>query len=182
MRQKAEIMDEAAMMRAIARISFEIIERNRGIQNLCIIGIRRGGAPIAKKIADKIGEIEGVKIDLGFLDITPYRDDLANRQKIDNGGTQIDFDVNDHKVILVDDVMFTGRSTRAAIDAIMDRGRPQLIQLAVLIDRGHRELPIRPDFVGKNVPTSTDEIVRVLFTEFDGVNRAIICEEEGELI
>ncbi len=180
MRQKAEIMDEAAMTRAIARISFEIIERNRGIDQLCIIGIRRGGAPIANMIAKKIEEIENTHIDLGYLDITPYRDDLANRQKSGSGGTQIDFEVTGRKVILVDDVMFTGRSTRAAIDAIMDKGRPQLIQLAVLIDRGHRELPIRPDFVGKNVPTSTDEIVRVFFAGFDdGHSRAIIFEEEG---
>lgn len=168
--EKAVILDEKAMARAIARMSFEIVERNRGAEHLCIIGILRRGAVIAERIAKKIEEIEGRPVLLGKLDITPYRDD----KKGENDLTEIPFPVQDKKIVLVDDVIFTGRSVRAAIDAIMSRGRPQSIQLAALIDRGHRELPIRPDYIGKNVPTAREEIVRVQVESYDGVNRVAI--------
>lgn len=170
MQEKAVILDEKAMARAIARMSFEIVERNRGAEHLCIIGILRRGAVIAERIAKKIEEIEGRPVLLGKLDITPYRDD----KKGENDLTEIPFPVQDKKIVLVDDVIFTGRSVRAAIDAIMSRGRPQSIQLAALIDRGHRELPIRPDYIGKNVPTAREEIVRVQVESYDGVNRVAI--------
>lgn len=170
MQEKAVILDEKAMTRAIARMSFEIVERNRGTENLCIIGILRRGAVIAERIAHKIKEIEGRPVEFGKLDITPYRDDRRG----ESDRTEIPFLVQDKKIVLVDDVIFTGRSVRAAIDAIMSRGRPQSIQLAALIDRGHRELPIRPDYIGKNVPTAREEIVRVQVESYDGVNRVAI--------
>lgn len=181
---KAEIMDEKGMSRATARISYEIAERNHGTADVCVIGIRRRGAVIAARIAGKLSEIEGTAVPTGFLDITPYRDDLDEKAaaKTAQGslGTDIPFNVTGRRVILVDDVLYTGRSVRAAIDAIMDKGRPNRLQLAVLIDRGHRELPISPDFVGKNVPTSRNETVAVQVTEFDGVNRVVIGEDGGE--
>lgn len=179
---KAEIMDEKGISRATARISYEIVERNHGTADVCIIGIRRRGAVIAARIAEKMADIEGTSVLTGFLDITPYRDDLDEKniapKKVDASlDTDIPFEVTGRRVVLVDDVLFTGRSVRAAIDAIMDRGRPDSLQLAVLIDRGHRELPISPDFVGKNVPTSRNETVAVRVTEFDGENRVVICED-----
>lgn len=174
-REKAEIMDEKAIFRAVARIAYEIVERNHGAQNLCIIGIKRRGTVIAKLVADKIYDIEGTPVELGYLDITPYRDDLNNKEGICET-SEIPFEVTGKKVVLVDDVIYTGRSARAAIDAIMDKGRPSLLQLAVLVDRGHRELPIRADFVGKNVPTSHNESVAVMVTEYDGVNRVVILD------
>lgn len=178
-REKAEIMDEKAIFRAIARISYEIIERNHGAQNLCVIGIKRGGAVIARLVAEKILEIEGTPVELGYLDITPYRDDLQGKDGLCDT-SELPFDVTGKKVVLVDDVIFTGRSVRAAIDAIMDKGRPSRLQLAVLVDRGHRELPIRADFVGKNVPTSRNESVAVMVTEYDGINRVAIFDNSGE--
>jgi pyrimidine operon attenuation protein/uracil phosphoribosyltransferase len=178
-REKAEIMDEKAIFRAVARIAYEIVERNHGSQDLCIIGIKRRGAVVARLIAEKIQEVEGSSVNLGYLDITPYRDDLKEKVEICNIN-EIPFDVTGKRVVLVDDVIFTGRSVRAAIDAIMDRGRPNRLQLAVLVDRGHRELPIRADFVGKNVPTSSNESVAVMVTEYDGVNRVIILDNNGE--
>jgi pyrimidine operon attenuation protein/uracil phosphoribosyltransferase len=179
-REKAEIMDEKAIFRAVARISYEIIERNHGTEGLCVIGIRRRGAVLAKQIADKLFEIEGNAVELGFIDITPYRDDLEKKH---TGADcpALNFAVNGRKVVLVDDVLYTGRSVRAAMDAIMDHGRPKLLQLAVLVDRGHRELPISPDFVGKNAPTSRSETVEVHVTEYDGENRVVILENAGEL-
>ncbi len=172
MREKAEIMDKAAVARAIARISYEILERNRGVNDLCIIGILSKGAYIANSIANKIFEIEGKVVDMGLLDITPFRDDKKNQENEDK--TKINFDVTDKRVVLVDDVIYTGRSTRAAIDAIMKRGRPKNIQLAVLIDRGHREIPIRADYVGKNLPTSTEETVLISKDSNDVVERVAI--------
>ena len=177
--QKTEIMDESAVSRAITRISHEIIEKNKGIENLVLIGIQRRGVPLAKRIADRIKSVENSEIPVGILDITLYRDDLSllNEHPVING-TEINFDIANKKVVLVDDVIYTGRTVRAAIDAIMDINRPNMIQLAVLIDRGHRELPIRADYVGKNVPTSRSEIVHVNVLEIDGENSVTISNKE----
>lgn len=166
--QKAKIMDEKAIMRAITRISHEIIERNKGVENVVLIGIKTRGIPVANRIADKIETIEGQRVQTGQMDITLYRDDLSKKQ-IDPivNGTKIDFDINDKTVVLVDDVLYTGRTVRSALNALMDIGRPKAIQLAVLVDRGHRELPIRADYVGKNVPTSKSEIISVKLSECD---------------
>lgn len=178
-REKTEIMDEKAMLRAVARIAYEIIERNHGTKDLSIIGIKRRGTVIAKLISDKINEIEGSPVELGLLDITPYRDDIVSKEKIEDT-SEIPFDLKGKKVVLVDDVIFTGRSARAAMDAIIEKGRPQRLELAVLVDRGHRELPIRADFVGKNVPTSRNESVAVNVTEYDGINRVVILDNNEE--
>lgn len=176
-REKAEIMDEKAISRAVARISYEIIERNRGVDNLCLVGVIRRGATLARMIGEKISEIEGRAVEVGFLDITPYRDD--NRGKTPPAAdTELPpFGTGGRRVVIVDDVVFTGRSARAAIDAVVRLGRPERIELAALIDRGHRELPIRPDYIGKNVPTSRTETVAVMLDEYDGVNRVAIYEE-----
>ena len=174
MQQKAVIMDENAIRRAVTRISFEILERNKGAGGLCIIGIMSRGVHLADRISAKIYELEGVKVPVGNLDITKYRDDGKNSSADDK--TILDFEIKNKKVILVDDVIYTGRSTRAAIDAIMGRGRPISVQLAVLIDRGHRELPIRADYIGKNLPTSKDEEVKVLMKEADGMDKVVILE------
>ena len=166
--QKAKIMDDKAIGRAITRISHEIIERNKGIENVVLIGIKTRGIPVASRIANKIEAIEGQKILTGEMDITLYRDDLSEKQ-IDPvvNSTKIDFDITDKTVVLVDDVLYTGRTVRSALNALMDVGRPKSIQLAVLVDRGHRELPIRADYVGKNVPTSKSEIISVKLIECD---------------
>ena len=166
--QKAQIMDEKAIGRAITRISHEIIEKNKGLENVVLIGIKTRGVPVATRIANKIVAIEGQRVDAGEMDITLYRDDLSKKQ-IDPvvNSTKIDFDITDKTVILVDDVLYTGRTVRSALDALMDLGRPKAIQLAVLVDRGHRELPIRADYVGKNVPTSRNEIISVKLMECD---------------
>ena len=169
---KALIMDEKAMGRAINRISYEIIERDKGAQDLCIIGIFSRGVELAARIAEKIQSIEQRQVPVGCLDITPYRDD----QKKYEGGphTDISFPLDGKQVILVDDVIYTGRSARAANDGILSMGRPKRIQLAVLIDRGHRELPLRADFIGKNVPTSREEEICVYVRERDGEDCVII--------
>lgn len=174
MQQKAVIMDENAMKRAIARITYEILERNKGAADVCLVGILSRGIFLAGRIAAKISELEGTAVPVGKLDITSYRDDEKYSPHVN--GTQIDFDIQGMRVILVDDVIYTGRSTRAAIDAIMERGRPRSVQLAVLVDRGHRELPIRADYIGKNLPTSREEAVRVLMEESDGCDKVVICE------
>lgn len=160
-----KLLEGKEIDRTLVRISHEIIERNRGVEGICIIGIQRGGVAMAKRIAEKMAKIEKTPVPIGSLDISFYRDDLNIRRRPKVNRTEIDFDINDKKVILVDDVMFTGRSTRAAMDALMDIGRPAMIQLAVLIDRGHRQLPIRADYVGKNIPTSHNEDVEVYFKE-----------------
>lgn len=175
--EKAEIMDENGIIRAITRIAHEIIEKNKGIKDIALIGIRRRGDILARMIAEKIREVEGAEIPVGALDITFYRDDLsmlAEHPVVK--GTSIDFVITDKKIILVDDVLYTGRTVRAAIEALIDMGRPRLIQLAILIDRGHRELPIRADFVGKNVPTSRNETINVKLLEIDGVNKVTISD------
>lgn len=175
--QKAIIMDEKAIVRAITRISHEIIERNKGIENVVLIGIKTRGVPVASRIADKIETIEGQRIEIGEMDITLYRDDLSKKQ-IDPvvNSTKIDFDITDKIVVLVDDVLYTGRTVRSALNALMDIGRPKAIQLAVLVDRGHRELPIRADYVGKNVPTSKTEIISVKLNECDAEDSVSIEE------
>ena len=174
-----ELMDEAAISRALIRISHEIIERNDGLDNVAIIGIQKRGDPLARRLRTLLEEIEGVKVPLGILDITFYRDDLSmlSAHPVVNG-TDIPFDVNGKKIILVDDVLYTGRTTRAAIENIFDMGRPANIQLAILIDRGHRQLPFRADYVGKNVPTSTSEHIDVEVKEVDGQDRVILLKEE----
>ncbi|MCC3864556.1 bifunctional pyr operon transcriptional regulator/uracil phosphoribosyltransferase PyrR [Terrisporobacter petrolearius] len=175
--QKAKIMDEKAIGRAITRISHEIIERNKGIENVVLIGIKTRGVPVASRIADKIENIEGQRVEIGEMDITLYRDDLSKKQ-IDPvvNSTKIDFDITDKTVVLVDDVLYTGRTVRSALNALMDVGRPKAIQLAVLVDRGHRELPIRADYVGKNVPTSKIEIISVKLNECDAEDSVSIEE------
>lgn len=175
---KALIMDEKAIFRSMTRIAHEIIEHNKGIEDVIIVGIHSRGVPVAKKIAEKISEIEGGKVDVASLDITQYRDDISQVEKDSKVGmynsTLSDYDVKGKHVVLVDDVLFTGRTVRAALDAVMEVGRPKTIQLAVLVDRGHRELPIRPDYVGKNVPTSSKESVKLHVKEVDGKNEVVI--------
>lgn len=179
MEKKAVIMDESAIRRAITRITYEILERNRGADRLCIVGILSRGVVLAERIAKKIFELEHVKVDFGALDITPYRDDrTADTPHATK--SHIPFSVQDKRVIIVDDVLYTGRSCRAAIDAILANGRPQAMQLAVLIDRGHRELPIRPDYVGKNVPTAQTETIRVFVNEIDGMDSAVIYQNTSD--
>lgn len=171
MTEKALILDDKAMSRAINRISYEIVERNKGVEDLCIIGILSRGMELAQRIACKIRQVEGKSVPVGCLDITPYRDD-GRQGAADH--SRIPFDIGDKRVVLVDDVIYTGRSVRAAIDALMAIGRPRCIQLAVLVDRGHRELPIRADFIGKNLPTSREENVRVFVRERDGEDKVVI--------
>jgi len=178
MNKKTILMDQPAMGRALTRIAHEIVERNKGGENLVLVGIKTRGAPLANRLQEKIKEIENITVPVGELDITLYRDDLnkitADPQLID---TKIDMDVNGKTVILIDDVLYTGRTVRAAMDAVMDVGRPSQIQLGVLIDRGHRELPIRADYVGKNIPTSKEEIIVVQLEEIDGQDEVGIYEK-----
>ncbi|SFA38752.1 MULTISPECIES: bifunctional pyr operon transcriptional regulator/uracil phosphoribosyltransferase PyrR [Anoxybacillus] len=177
--QKAVVLDEQAIRRALTRIAHEIIERNKGIDGCVLIGIKTRGIYLAKRLAERIEQIEGTAIPVGELDITLYRDDLtvktADREPLVKG-TDVPFSVTNQKVILVDDVLFTGRTVRAAMDAVMDLGRPAQIQLAVLVDRGHRELPIRADFVGKNIPTSSSEMIVVELKEVDDTDQVSIHE------
>ena len=169
MRLKAQIMDEAALNRALMRISHEIVEKNKVAEGLLLVGIRRRGEPIAHRIRSNIRRIEAVDVPCGSIDIRFYRDDLtAVADMPEVRRTELPFDVTDRDVVLVDDVLYTGRTARAAIEAVFTCGRPRSIQLAVLVDRGHRELPIRADFVGKNIPTSHSELVEVRLPEYDG--------------
>ncbi len=172
MEKKRVIMDEKAIQRAITRISYEIIEHNKGLENIAVVGIYSRGAVLGKRIAEKLSELENVDVPFGAIDITPCRDDIVVENHSDR--TEISFEVKDKKIVIVDDVIFTGRSSRAAIDALIKRGRPQSIQLAVLVDRGHRELPIRPDYVGKNLPTARNELVKVSVCERDGCDGVAI--------
>jgi|SRR6056297_1296669 len=179
MKLKKEIIDSSGMDRAITRIAHEILEKNKGTDNLVLIGIRTRGVPLAQRLARKIEEIEDVEVKTGTLDITLYRDDLStvSQQPIVHR-TEIPFDISNKKVVLVDDVLFTGRTVRAALDALIDLGRPRQIQLAIIVDRGHRELPIRADFVGKNLPTSLSEVVSVNLKEVDGEDSILLLEKE----
>jgi len=177
--EKSKVMDKEAVERSIARIAHEILEKNKGTKGLCLIGIRSRGVYIAKRLAECIYNIEKVKVPVGILDITLYRDDLAltSSQPVVHK-TEIDFDVTDKNLILIDDVLYAGRTIRAALDALIDLGRPKSIQLAVLVDRGHRELPIRADYVGKNIPTAKNETVEVRLSEVDGKDEVVIMEKE----
>ncbi|NLX61046.1 MAG: bifunctional pyr operon transcriptional regulator/uracil phosphoribosyltransferase PyrR [Tissierellia bacterium] len=179
MKTKAIILDDKAIQRATTRIAHEIIERNKGVKDVVLAGIKTRGVPFAERLAKKIESIEGVKVPVITLDITFYRDDLTQispEPRINRN--EVQYDIKDKIVVLVDDVIFTGRTVRAALDAIMDMGRARKVQLAVLIDRGHRELPIRPDFVGKNVPTSKKELVSVKFRETDEIDQVEILARE----
>ncbi|AUI76708.1 bifunctional pyr operon transcriptional regulator/uracil phosphoribosyltransferase PyrR [Lactobacillus helveticus] len=163
-----EIIDAIGMKRALMRMTYEIVERNKGTENLVLVGIKTRGLYLAQRIAANLKKLEDVEISVGAIDVSQYRDDLPESKKekmIHN--QQLDFDITDKNVVLVDDVLFTGRTIRAALDALMDQGRPAKINLAVLVDRGHRELPIRPDFIGKNIPTAMNEEVKVSMTEVD---------------
>ena len=175
MQEKALILDEKSMARAVTRISYEILERNKGAEGICLVGILSRGKDLAQRIAGRIGAVEWEPVPCGALDITRFRDDRSRETPAEDR-TDIPFDITDKRIVLVDDVIYTGRTVRAAIDALFAIGRPQSIQLAALVDRGHRELPIRADYVGKNLPTSREEKVRVLMKETDGEDRVVILE------
>lgn len=176
-REKARLMDEAAVNRALMRLSHEIAERNRGVENVCLVGIRRRGEPLARQIRSNIIKIVGLEVPCGSVDVRYYRDDLQRlSQEPIVTKAQLDFPVADKTVVLVDDVLYTGRTARAAMEAVLACGRPRAIQLAVLVDRGHRELPIRADYVGKNVPTSHTELIEARLPEYDGETGVYLME------
>jgi len=178
LKEKAKILDELAMDKAIERMAHEVIEKTAPGTQTVVVGIKSRGAYIGNRLADKIKNISGSRPNVGALDITLYRDDLTQvSEQPTVHATEIDFDIDRKRVVLVDDVLFTGRTIRCALDALIDFGRPSEIQLAVLIDRGHRELPIRADYVGKNVPTSMKETVDVRLKEFDGKDEVVLCEK-----
>jgi pyrimidine operon attenuation protein/uracil phosphoribosyltransferase len=178
LREKAQVLDEVALDRALTRIAHEILERNGGAKDVALVGLRTRGVTLAQRLAIKLAAIDGTTVPVGTLDITLYRDDLDMRGAPVIRGTDIPFSIKNKTVVLVDDVLYTGRTVRAALDALIDLGRPRMIQLAILIDRGHRELPIRPDFIGKNLPTSHRESVAVRLREHDGEDRVVIEEPE----
>jgi pyrimidine operon attenuation protein/uracil phosphoribosyltransferase len=179
MKEKARILDQAGVARTLTRMAHEIVEKNKGTDDLVIIGICTRGAFLAQRLAALIGQVAGNAPPVGLLDITLYRDDLSSiAQQPVVHKTEIDFDIQDKKVILVDDVLYTGRTIRAALDELIDFGRPKFIQLAVLVDRGHRELPIRADYAGKNIPTSAREIVEVRLEESEGHDEVVVLERE----
>ncbi|MFD2044030.1 bifunctional pyr operon transcriptional regulator/uracil phosphoribosyltransferase PyrR [Ornithinibacillus salinisoli] len=180
MKKKTEVLDHNAMNRALTRIAHEILEKNKGGSDIVIVGIKTRGVPLAKRLQEKIRSIESLEVPIGELDITLYRDDLQKTVETNEPelkDTKIDVDVTNKKVILIDDVLYTGRTVRAAMDAVMDIGRPSQIQLGVLVDRGHRELPIRADYVGKNIPTSDKEIIVVQLDEIDDMDQVSIYEK-----
>jgi pyrimidine operon attenuation protein/uracil phosphoribosyltransferase len=181
LKEKSKILDAEGVKRTLLRISHEILEKNKGTEDLAVIGIKYRGAYLAERVAKNLKEIEGREVPLGALDITLYRDDLTElyEQPVVHA-TEIDFDITGKKIILVDDVLFSGRTVRCALDELIDFGRPANIQLAVLIDRGHREFPIRPDFVGKNVPTAKNESVEVRLKETDGKEEVVVLEEKKQ--
>jgi pyrimidine operon attenuation protein/uracil phosphoribosyltransferase len=179
MKIKSKVIDEKGFARTVARLAHEILERNKGAETIGLVGIRTRGEFLALRLAKKISEIEEKEVQIGFLDITLYRDDL--RHRLDQPmlkGTEVPFDVTGKDLVLVDDVLYTGRTVRAALDELMDMGRPATIQLAVMVDRGHRELPVKADFVGKNIPTAVGEEVRILMKEIDGEDAIVIIEAE----
>lgn len=176
---KAQIIDEDGMDRTLTRLAHEILERNKGAANIVIVGIKTRGEYVARRIAKKIEEVEHLTLGIGSLDITLYRDDLLGKlEQPQMKGTDIIFDISGKDVVLIDDVLYTGRTIRAALDELIDLGRPRSIQLAVLVDRGHRQLPIRADFVGKNVPTSSQESIRVHVREIDGEDAVLLMHPE----
>ncbi|MCX8072964.1 MAG: bifunctional pyr operon transcriptional regulator/uracil phosphoribosyltransferase PyrR [Candidatus Binatia bacterium] len=178
MRGGRVVLDARGIDRALTRIAHEIVERNKGVEDLVLIGIRSRGVHLAERLKRKFTEIDGTTVPTGIMDITLYRDDLSrSRQQPQVKGTKVDFPVDDKRVVLVDDVLFTGRTARAALDALMDLGRPRNVQLCVLVDRGHRELPIRADYVGKNMPTALDEEVQVRLVESDGVDEVALVRQ-----
>lgn len=179
--EKARVQTAQEMDRSLRRMAHEIVERNKGLDGVVLVGIQRRGVPLAERIGTLLEKFEGVLPPQGKLDITLYRDDLSLRypQPLLRG-TDVPFDLSGHRVVLVDDVLYTGRTVRAALDALMDLGRPSSVQLAVLVDRGHRELPIHADYVGKNLPTSQAEVVEVRVTEIDGTDEVWICEKVEE--
>lgn len=175
------MLDSAAIDRVLKRISHEIIERNRGCDTICLVGVCRRGVPLANRLSDYILQIEDKRVPVGSLDITRYRDDIGNAADLPVlNATDIPFDINGRDVVLVDDVLFTGRTARAAMDALIEMGRPATVQLAVLVDRGHRELPIRGDYIGKNIPTSQNERIAVKVPEYDG-EAAVLLYRKDEL-
>jgi len=179
-RLKAQILDAAAMERALKRISHEIAERNKGVDNVVLVGIKRRGEPLSQRIRENIAKIEGLRVPCGSIDIGFYRDDLSHLAESPLvRRAELPFDVTDRDVVLVDDVLYTGRTVRAAMEAVLCCGRPRSIQLAILVDRGHRELPIRADFVGKNLPTSRTELVEVRLPEFDGETGVFLLEQDA---
>jgi pyrimidine operon attenuation protein/uracil phosphoribosyltransferase len=175
-------MDAEAVRRAVTRIAHEVIERNAGLEDVVIVGLQTGGVPLARALADALQSIEGTEVACGTIDVAFYRDDIGIRPVMPEAVTSIPVDLSGKVVVLVDDVLFTGRTIRAALDALTDYGRPKAVQLAVMIDRGHRELPIRPDYVGKNLPTSRHERVNVRVDELDGVDEVAISEAEAEVL
>jgi pyrimidine operon attenuation protein/uracil phosphoribosyltransferase len=175
LKQKAQLMDDKAIARAITRIAHEIIERNKGVENVVLMGVKRRGVPLAERLREAIARIEGTAVEVGTLDITLYRDDLTSMPDVYIATGTLPA-VAGKTVVIVDDVLYTGRTVRAALDALVDQGRPSSVQLAVLIDRGHRELPIRADYVGKNVPTSRKEHIAVEVTEIDGHDQVLLFE------
>lgn len=177
MKKKTIVLDESAMNRALTRIAHEILERNKGGEHLVLVGIKTRGVPLAKRLQEKIKQIEEIIVPIGELDITLYRDDLqTDLTDPELISTNIEINIKDKTIILVDDVLYTGRTVRSAMDAVVDIGRPAQIQLAVLVDRGHRELPIRADYIGKNIPTSKDEIIKVQLTEQDNLDEVSIFQ------
>jgi len=176
--EKARIMDAARINRAISRLASEIVERNKGVDGLMLVGIRRRGVPLAERIGEKIKELEGARVPIGEMDITLYRDDLSTiAPNPVVSQTRLPEDITDRTIVLVDDVLYTGRTVRAALDQLIDYGRPRKVQLAVLIDRGHRELPIQADYIGKIVPTKESEIIKVMLDEIDEAEQVVIVEQ-----
>ena len=169
-------MDAEDLRRAITRIAHEIVEHNQGLDDVVLVGLQTGGVPFAARLAETLHQVEGVEVPIGTVDVAFYRDDIGLRPVLPEAVTDISFDLTGRVVILVDDVLFSGRTVRAALDALNDLGRPRAVQLAVLVDRGHRELPIRADYVGKNLPTSQREVVHVLLTEVDAQDSVTISE------
>ncbi len=175
--KKKEVVDAVTMKRALTRITYEIIERNKGVQDVVLVGIKTRGIYLAKRLGERLKQLEGVEVPVGEIDVTMYRDDRSVSPE-DKVKTEFPFSIENKHVILVDDVLYTGRTIRAALDAIMDAGRPNAISLAVLVDRGHRELPIRADYIGKNIPTSRVEEITVEMEEIDGKDRIMIIQED----